>query len=127
MTFRSSVCRALIVAGLTLAAGRLVAAQDHPEQYAAADVAAGSRIYQAMCVNCHGPNGAGVGHVDLRRGPLPHGATDSALAAIITSGIPASGMPAFPLDPAQLKVLIAFIRVGFDAGPAASHIDAPNP
>src|SRR5947209_14602101 len=44
------------------------AIQDHPEQYAPADVAVGLRIYSALCVSCHGPTGAGVGGIDLRRG-----------------------------------------------------------
>jgi putative heme-binding domain-containing protein len=108
---------------LALALGRLVAqnaAQDHSGQYAPADVATGARVYNAMCAGCHGPTGAGVGSVDLRRGPLPHGATDAALSAIITSGNPQSGMPAFRLDPNELRGLVAFIRVGFDANAAAT-------
>jgi putative heme-binding domain-containing protein len=105
-----------------LAAARLVAqdpAQDHSGQYAPADVATGSRVYNAMCIGCHGPAGAGVGAVDLRRGPLRHGATDAALSASITSGSPQTGMPAFRLDPNELKGLVAFIRAGLDANAAA--------
>jgi putative heme-binding domain-containing protein len=96
------------------------AVQDHSGQYAPADVATGSRVYNAMCVGCHGPTGSGVGSVDLRRGPLPHGVTDAALSAIITSGVPQSGMPAFRLDPNELRGLVAFIRVGFDANATAT-------
>ena len=109
---------------LSLAATRLPAqgsGQDHSEEYTAADVATGARLYNAMCVGCHGAGGAGVGSVDLRRGPLPRGATDAALGAIITSGIPQSGMPGFRLDPADLRGVVAFIRAGLEVkGPAAA-------
>ena len=57
---------------------------------APADVAAGLRVYNAVCVSCHGLGGAGVGNIDLHRGPLPRAATDAALSALITNGIPAT-------------------------------------
>jgi putative heme-binding domain-containing protein len=108
---------------MLLALARLPAqgpVSDHSGQYAAADIAAGARVYNAMCVGCHGPTGAGVGSVDLRRGPLPRGTTDAALGAIITSGVPQSGMPAFRLSPDELRGVIAFIRAGFDANATAA-------
>ncbi|MEP6917006.1 MAG: c-type cytochrome [Acidobacteriota bacterium] len=109
---------------VVLAFARLSAqapAPDHSGQYAAADIAAGARVYHTTCVGCHGPTGAGVGSVDLRRGPLPRGSTDAALSAIITSGVPQSGMPAFRLNPEELRGVVAFIRAGLDAtGPSAA-------
>ena len=80
--------RTLLTVALSAAALAVAAAQDHSGQYSPADVAAGARVYNAMCAACHGPTGAGVGGIDLRRGPLPRAATDAALRAIITSGIP---------------------------------------
>jgi putative heme-binding domain-containing protein len=91
-------------------------------QYSPADVAAGSRVYSAVCANCHGPTGAAVGGIDLRRGPLPRAATDAALSAIITNGIPGSAMPAVRLDPHELRALIAFIRVGLDVEPKTASV-----
>lgn len=111
---------AVLTIGLAAGLGAQTQPQDHPEQYAPADVAAGARLYNAMCVNCHGPTGAGVGSVDLRRGPLPRAATDAALGAIITNGIPGSGMLAFRLDPNEVRALVAFVRAGFDANAAAA-------
>lgn len=96
------------------ALGAQGAAQDHPAQYAAADIAIGQRVYGTVCVTCHGPTGSGVSGVDLRRGPIRRATTDEALRALITSGIPTSGMPAFRLEPAELTGLVAFIRSGFD-------------
>jgi cytochrome c oxidase cbb3-type subunit III len=95
------------------------AGQEHPEQYSPADIATGSRIYNTICVSCHGPTGAGVGTVDLRRWPLPRASTDAALGALITNGIPGTGMLPFRLDANELRGVIAFIRAGLDTNSAA--------
>jgi putative heme-binding domain-containing protein len=96
------------------------AAQEHPGQYSAADLAAGQKVYGTVCVACHGPNGNAIGNVDLRRGPLPRAATDEALRAVITKGFPQSGMPAFKLEPAELNGLVAFIRSGLEGAPVSA-------
>jgi len=116
--------RACVPLALCLAlAGRADAqlpAQDHPTQYSPAEIAAGQRVYGTVCVTCHGPTGTGVSGVDLKRGPIRRAATDEALRALITSGIPTSGMPSFKLEPAELTGIVAFIRAGFDAAPPVS-------
>jgi putative heme-binding domain-containing protein len=106
---------ALLTLAVSAATVAVAAAQDHSGQYSPADVAAGARVYNAMCAPCHGPTGAGIGGIDLRRGPLPRAATDAALRAIITTGIPGSGMLSFRMDPNDLQSVVAFIRSGFDA------------
>src|SRR5262245_7804250 len=66
---RRSIVRAAIV--LCLAAAGLAAqapAQDRPGQYDRADIEAGSALYSAQCVACHGPNGDMINGIDLRRG-----------------------------------------------------------
>jgi putative heme-binding domain-containing protein len=97
---------------LILLATLALGAQDHAGNYADADIAAGARLYAAVCVSCHGPSGTGVGTVDLRRGPLPRASTDAALAGIISNGIPGTGMPGFALRPEDLRGIVAFIRSG---------------
>jgi cytochrome c oxidase cbb3-type subunit III len=103
---------------ITLLAASPLPAQDHSGQYPQADVAAGARVYAALCIGCHGPTGAGVGGIDLRQGPLPRASTDTALTMLLASGIPGTGMPAFRLDPADARALVAFVRSGFDASTA---------
>ena len=68
------------VLGLAIAGSPLVAAQTqavHPGEYEPADIAYGSRLYDAQCTTCHGANGDGVGGVDLRERQLEwRGASD---------------------------------------------------
>ncbi len=112
-------CLLIGAAACLLAVGRLAAqnaAVDHPEQYAPADIAAGSVLYNRLCVNCHGPSGTGVGGIDLHRGVLPRARTDAALQNVIATGFPQAGMPAFRLQPAEVKALVAFVRAGADFG-----------
>ena len=111
--------RILLTLALSAAALAVAAAQDHSGQYSPADVAAGARVYNAMCAPCHGPTGAGIGGIDLRRGPLPRAATDAALRTIITTGIPGSGMPSFRMDPNDLQIPGRLHPVGFDADASA--------
>jgi len=107
------VIRVANLAGIVFAA--LAASQDHSGQYAPADIAAGARVYSALCIGCHGPNGAGVGGIDLRQGPLPRASTDAALTTLVATGIAGTGMPSFRLDPNDARTLVAFIRSGFDS------------
>jgi putative heme-binding domain-containing protein len=108
--------------GLALLASPLVAAQSpapaHPGEYAPADIAYGSRLYDAQCTTCHGANGDGVGGVDLRSGKFRHAVTDQDLTRIIMTGIPGTGMQAFKLDPSELSGILAYLRNmnSFDRG-----------
>ena len=103
-----------------------LSAQDHSGQYPAADIAAGSKIYQANCAQCHGPTGSGVGGIDLRRGRLPRAATDEALAMLVASGIPGTGMPQFRFSADEMRALIAFIRAGLGVDANAPAVRLGN-
>jgi cytochrome c oxidase cbb3-type subunit 3 len=103
----------------------LSASQDHAGQYAPADIAGGARVYAALCIGCHGPNGAGIGGIDLRQGPLPRASTDAALTTLLATGVPGTGMPSFRLDPNDARTLIAFIRSGFDSN--TTTVPSGNP
>jgi putative heme-binding domain-containing protein len=114
-----------LVAAAAAAAGAMAPvrgaqnAADHPEQYAPADVAAGAQIYARNCTSCHGLNGTGIGGIDLGRGLLPRAGTDAALQALVTTGIPQSGMPAFKFTADELRTLVAYVRAGLAATDAA--------
>ena len=75
----------------------------HPGEYAPADIAYGSRLYDAQCTTCHGANGDGVGGVDLRSGKFRNAVTDQDLVRVITTGIQGTGMQAFRLDPSETR------------------------
>jgi cytochrome c oxidase cbb3-type subunit III len=90
----------------------------HPGEYAPADIAYGSRTYDAQCTTCHGSTGDGVGGVDLRSGKFRNAVTDQDLARVISNGVPGTGMLAFKFDPAELSGVIAYLRNmnSFDRG-----------
>ena len=67
-----------------------------------------------QCATCHGPNGNLIAGVDLRNQQFKRGLPDEDLGRTITNGIPGTGMPPNPLQPAELTGVIAFIRSGFD-------------
>lgn len=84
----------------------------HPGEpaYAAADVEAGFRLYSATCVACHGPDGDAVGTVNLKAGRFRRVSSDVELMALISNGIPGTGMPAHRLAPSELAALVAYVR-----------------
>jgi putative heme-binding domain-containing protein len=90
----------------------------HPGEYAPADIAYGSRLYDAQCTTCHGANGDGVGGVDLRSGKFRTAVTDQDLVRVITNGIQGTGMLAFKLDTAEMTGVVAYLRNmnSFDRG-----------
>jgi cytochrome c oxidase cbb3-type subunit III len=90
----------------------------HAGEYAQADMAYGAQLYDAQCTTCHGPNGDGVGGVDLRSGRYRNAVTDQDLTRIITNGIADTGMLGFKFDAAELAGIIAYLRTmnTFDRG-----------
>jgi putative heme-binding domain-containing protein len=122
----TEVRRARVRGAAVLGAGCLVLAfmgvargqAQHPGEYAPADIAQGSRLYDAQCTTCHGANGDGVGGVDLKSGKFRNAVTDQDLIRVITTGIPGTGMQAFRLDPSEIGGIIAFLRNmnSFDRG-----------
>ncbi len=112
-----------VLLGLALAAApRAAAAQAsaaaHPGEYAPADIAYGSRLYDAQCTTCHGANGDGVGGVDLKSGKFRNAVTDQDLIRVITTGIQGTGMQAFKFDSSEIAGIVAYLRNmnSFDRG-----------
>jgi cytochrome c oxidase cbb3-type subunit III len=105
-----SLLVASAVLGLALTHPSFVAAQPPQGGYTPADIAYGSRLYDAQCTTCHGANGDAVGGVNLRSGVFRNAITDQDLARVITNGIPGTGMQAFRFDAAELAGILAYIR-----------------
>src|SRR2546429_4964987 len=81
----------------------------HDAQYADADIAYGAKLYASKCVTCHGTQGDAIGGVNLRSGKFRNAVIDRDLERFIRTGSPA-GMPAFPLDSAEVAGILAYIR-----------------
>jgi putative heme-binding domain-containing protein len=119
---RQQFFSALAVAAVAIGAVGSDAAQDHPGDYAPADIAYGARLYAAQCSTCHGPNGDMVGGIDFHGGKFRSVATDQDITRIVTNGVPGTAMQAFKLDTAEVAGIVAYLRNmnSFDAGSATA-------
>jgi putative heme-binding domain-containing protein len=122
MVTRGSVAAGVGALAILVYVGQsaLVAQQQDPQHpgasnYALADFEAGARVYAGNCVGCHGANGDGVGTVNLKNGQFRRAATDQELSAIISNGIPGTGMPPHRLAPPELSALVIYLRNMRDA------------
>ena len=108
------LCIALGVSAVLAGTGVRLEAQAETElptkQYAPSDIQGGSRIYTAQCAACHGPNGDNVAKVDLRSGKFSRASSDDDLRKLITTGVSGTAMPPFTFDPAQLNMIVAYLR-----------------
>ncbi|HLW84761.1 MAG TPA: c-type cytochrome [Candidatus Sulfotelmatobacter sp.] len=72
----------------------------------------GKRTFNASCAGCHGLDGRGgerapniAGNAKLQR------LSNAEVAAIISTGVPGTGMPAFhAFGPAQVKAVVSYLR-----------------
>ena len=104
---RTSAFFALVV---LLVAGAAVRGQSNRGDYGAADIAYGARLYTTHCAQCHGATGDSVGTVNLRSGKLKNASTDQQLMALLATGIPGTGMPAFKFNNAEQAGIVAYLR-----------------
>ena len=110
----SRVAPFVVALGLLGLGGQLGA--QVPERYERADIEYGLSVYRSQCVICHGENGNAVPGVDFSSGQLRREASDRELQALLTTGIPESGMPPADLDTAEMSGVVAYLRNwNFDA------------
>ena len=110
----SRVAPFVVALGLLGLGGQLGA--QVPERYERADIEYGLSVYRSQCVICYGENGNAVPGVDFSSGQLRRVASDRELQALLTTGIPESGMPPADLDTAEMSGVVAYLRNwNFDA------------
>jgi mono/diheme cytochrome c family protein len=86
-----------------------------PAEAGGGDPARGKAVYEASCVSCHGPDGAGrtpMGQM-MRAGNLTDAAvharlSDGQMAAVVKNG--KGRMPSFDLADEQLRDVVAYVR-----------------
>jgi putative heme-binding domain-containing protein len=93
--------------GIVLMSAGLLSAQ---HEYIPADALAGSTLYIANCIYCHGPEGDQIPGIDLGRGKFKRASTDDDLVGIIRNGIPGTGMPAQTMQERQIRTIVAYLR-----------------
>jgi len=99
------LCAATLFLAVAVMPQRLSAAQ------AAADVEQGKKLFQGMCVTCHGFEGAGGDAPSLNRPKLDRAPDDDALRAVIADGLPDRGMPRVRrLTNNELRQLVSYVR-----------------
>lgn len=74
------------------------------------DTAEGARLYQSMCVRCHGPDGRSVPGVSLGTGEFQHAVSDADLSRIVRQGIPGTAMPAARLSDEEAANIVAYLH-----------------
>ena len=76
-----------------------------------ADLFSGQQVYQNLCANCHGLDGALVPNVDLGHGVFRQNYSDEQLVAIIQKGIPNTPMPPNPtMSTEQAQLVVDYLR-----------------
>ncbi|HVS13144.1 MAG TPA: c-type cytochrome [Thermoanaerobaculia bacterium] len=101
--------------------GQPAVADPRPHRFVAADpdsLAAGERLYGAICASCHGAAGEGGEGPALDNKVLLEAATDGYLVDTITTGRAGTSMPGFTrptplyptLDSDQIEAIVAWIR-----------------
>ncbi len=114
-----------LIASAVLAAGSLAAWSAQAQHETAYDVADGASAYQAVCANCHGPDGDLIAGIDFSRGVFRRPLTDDDIARIIINGLPNTPMPPTPnMSETQAIEIVAYLRsMPMARGSAAGHGD----
>jgi putative heme-binding domain-containing protein len=111
LSIRQGLGRAF-VAALSVAAVHLAAqGPQGPQGIDAADIAGGKQLFNGMCVECHGADGAGGDAPSLNRAKLRHAPNDAALVEILTNGIPNTAMPRVRrFTDNEMRQLVLYVR-----------------
>ncbi|MEY4641887.1 MAG: Cytochrome c oxidase subunit [Pseudomonadota bacterium] len=101
--------RLSLLPAIAIALSFIPAAQAQHET--GADLFSGAQVYQNLCANCHGLDGALVPNVDLGHGVFRQNYTDEQLVGIIQKGIPNTPMPPNPnMSSEQAQLVVDYLR-----------------
>jgi putative heme-binding domain-containing protein len=103
-----------IVAAALALSGAVVA-----QRFVPVEVEAGSRLFQANCTGCHGPEGDGVPGVNFSKGQYRRVSSDDDLLRIIVRGIPGTPMPPSSFSEGQATTVVAYLRTMAASGGAS--------
>jgi putative heme-binding domain-containing protein len=121
-----SILTLLFIAALTSAvSGPALAQGPGPAIGPPGPLPNGEQLYNANCVDCHGPEGDVVAGVDLGHGRFRRATTDPELVGIVLRGIPGTGMPPNNFSEAQASAIVQFLRAKASRS-AASAGNAAN-
>lgn len=88
-----------------------IAAPAHAQHETGSDLFSGAQVWQNLCANCHGLDGALVPNIDLGHGVFRQDYSDAQLVAIIQNGIPNTPMPPNPtMSTEQAQLVVNFLR-----------------
>jgi len=88
-----------------------LAAQQKADADGAAAAERGRKQFEQSCAFCHGADATGARGPDLMRSPLvAHDVKGEQIGQVIRQGRPDKGMPAMPLDDAQIQDVAAFLH-----------------
>src|SRR5688500_11446692 len=113
----------VILFAAILLSGTAPTAQQH--SYAAQDIEAGRKLYEANCGRCHNADGAGVSGVELFR-QIRRATSDEDIAKLIIAGIPGTSMPSHSFSVAESLQVVAYMRTAaVKPSPATARAAAP--
>ncbi len=103
--------KSLLSAALTLATVLAYPLTTLAQHETGADLFSGEQVFQNLCANCHGIDGALVPNVDLGHGVFRQPYTDAQLVTVILKGIPNTPMPGNPtMSEEQAQLVVDYLR-----------------
>ncbi len=86
------------------------------------------RQYERLCARCHGADGNG-GELGPGIATRLFARDDEGLATLVRDGLPAAGMPGFPIPDPDARALVAFLRTlrpRHGSGPARVTVETTD-
>lgn len=86
--------------------------RDHREDDSTRPSRSGQKTFASTCASCHGLDGRGGTAPNIARNSKLEHSSDAEISAIITRGVPGTGMPAFrSLSSAEVRAVVNYLRV----------------